>query len=119
MKKMILTGIAFVVIVFLPRTESLAGGFSVSPNISLEIGWGQPYYDDIWVDGYWTRRRGHWVWIEGYRERKMSKAYWKPRKWRKNPGYRGDRGRHRDRDRDRDRHRNRDRRWDTRYRDRW
>ncbi len=100
MKKVILAGIFLSVIVFSPFTESQAGRYNSSSGIYLGINLGSPYYDDVWVSGYWEikpkykyrewtdrydrrRYRQRSVWVPGYWERKRDYSVWETGYWEK------------------------------------
>lgn len=36
------------------------------PPAPVEVLPPRPYYDSIWVRGYWVRRPHYWVWVRGY-----------------------------------------------------
>lgn len=93
MKKILLAGFGFIVILFSPLTDSWAGGYSSSPSIYFGISWENPTYNKVWVPGYWELWRGERIWVEGYwgekryskkyrsadkRRRHRSRAYWVP-----------------------------------------
>ncbi|HDZ61657.1 MAG TPA: hypothetical protein ENH40_00735 [Nitrospirae bacterium] len=81
MKKITLTGIVMLAVLFSLLTESKAEVYFSFPPVNIVVG-SNDYVSGMQIDRYRQHRYDKWVWVEGYWQRPWEpKAVWEPGHW--------------------------------------